>query len=178
MDEREFELRSRSTERLAAALSVIAVGAVLIAMLFAAVLLAEDSQHVADPVAEFGRPTGLELPEGARFVAARDTHGGMHGEGELKIAFDVDASTIERWLKRPAPFGDGAWKAGDIPRVPAFDEDSEGRRGDSFDEERLSNVALTWSGEERAPGAGPWSHADLIAIDPSDGRVYFCRWDN
>jgi hypothetical protein len=139
------------------------IAVALLAVPIAAVRLA------TDPMERFHRRTGLRRPGRAGVI----TSGGISGGTVFRLAFDADPRAIVEWLSKRLAEDWRGWHGGRVPdwiigldpfarpffaSVPIDDPDSSAVR-----------FAFRDSPAENHP-------SDLIVIDTTIGRVWFCSW--
>jgi hypothetical protein len=111
---------------------------------------------------DFWLYTGL-WPSNARVIACRDTHGGFHGDGEFSLVLEVDRATMERWLKRPPPWGI-SWMQGPIPR--------RGQFSGIANAEDVQKSRETWFAVRDRDPRWNWAHYDTLIIDPRTNQAW------
>lgn len=144
---------------------------------------------VTDPGQDFKLYTGFDWPESARVVTSGEVRLEFLGDGEYYLIFDVDAETITRWLKQPAPWHEVDWQegpaAGEIPRffhfgVSGMSALPQGGATDSpigeAEIERLLNSPETrYVAQQRSMNS--WNNGEILLLDPQQNRVWYSRWD-
>jgi len=133
-------------------------------------------ETVDDPAGEFTEYTQIPFPSAAKIIAAGDTHGGFHGDGEFYLVFDADKSEIARWLDLAPPWNQPEWRSGPVPHEISghclADATSSENARSLFDATTTRFVA-----EDLKQSSIPWHNGRLLAIDTESGRVILAWWD-
>jgi hypothetical protein len=130
----------------------------------------------------FEAETGWNLPAGSRVVLHSDTHGGLHGDGDLCIVLEAPPAALKSWLDAAPPWGNEAWERGAAPWAAWENVDLEGAVAEARSRgQHVPNWASTIgpavsAATERSP-AGTWRNGAVLAIDARQGRVWLYRWD-
>ncbi|MGM0488721.1 MAG: hypothetical protein ACQESR_18430 [Planctomycetota bacterium] len=145
-------------------------------------------EELTDPVGEFEAVTGLSCPLSAQIILAKDTHGGLHGDGKTCIALEVQRDVAVAWLNSPPPWNCRQWKHGPVPTEigihcnmptrPLYAA-SKKYRGDKQLRDLLGSPDIWFVARERGPSNSniPWHNGNLLVIAPEIGAAWLFVWD-
>lgn len=173
-----FECVVKGTLLLAIVL-VVALGAyiglVMVAkMWFRAYAPARFRERVERPVEEFEQITGLSCPASTQPVFSEDTHGGLHGDGELAIAVKTEPHVIDQWVMSCPPWSIQEWTDGPVPWNIAKSCTLGGQRRSSL----LESQHVRYIADPRGPSYEPWHNGMLLVVDPRTNSAWLWVWNH
>ena len=125
---------------------------------------------ITDPHGEFNDATGFSLPATAKVVAAGDTHGGFHGDGELYLVFKTDPATVQKWLDSIPPWKQTEWLTGPVPG------DISGHCMDA-PTTGMNSTTIKYVAEDFRLSSIEWHNGRLLVLNPETGDVTLSWWD-
>ena len=142
--------------------------------------------HVANPIGEFEKVTGLSCPASTQPVLSEDTHGGFHGDGKLYIALRAKQEVVEGWLADRPPWDAQQWRRGPVPIEIGIHCSLPGRRiwsisgkyeGDQQSRELLESEHVWYAAKDRGPSSIRWHNGSLLLIDTKSDTAWLFVWD-
>jgi hypothetical protein len=149
----------------------LTVRRLMVIVAFLAILIAA-FKWINDPLEKFHRRTGLRRPIGAELITSGHDQT-FDGEPEFRLVFDADQYAVAEWLSR-RPSGD--WRGWHSGRVPHWITSMCPFAREIFQscpiEKPESNTVLFAFRDSPIDN----QYGDLIVIDQTIGRVWYCSW--
>lgn len=179
-------------------LYLIAGSAIYVPLLFCAGFMllpgfSTEPNHrvVTDPGGDFTHYTGLAWPASASVVSSGDTSIDFLGDDEFYLVFDVDHTTLEKWLSKSPPWNHNKWKRGPVPGdigwhcsfgssglgFSSVDAGSNKYTEDPQVVNLLSSKEIWYVVKERCCESLHWHNGDVLIIDLKQNRVWLSSWD-